>query len=42
MEIKLWKLSACIKEIFYCFQDSTEPQAFFCVNKNINQTKSGD
>ena len=29
MEIKLWKLSACIKQKFYCFEDFTEPLAFF-------------
>ena len=29
MEIKLWKLSACIKRKFYCFEDFTEPLAFF-------------
>ena len=24
MEIKLWKLSECIKRKFYCFEDFTE------------------
>ena len=33
MEIKVWKLSACIKEKFYCFEDFTELQALFYVIK---------
>ena len=39
MEIKLWKLSECVKWKFYCFEDFTELLAFFCVSKNINRRK---
>ena len=39
MEIKLWKLSACINWKFFCFKDFTKLLAFFCVSKNINQIK---
>ena len=38
MEIKLRRLSASMKKNYY-FEDSTEPLAFFCVSKNINQRK---
>ena len=27
----IWKLSACIKQKFYCLEDFTEPLAFLCV-----------
>ena len=38
--IKLWKLSACIKrKLFYCFEDFSQPPAFFYVSKSINQRK---
>ena len=34
-KIKLWKLSACIKQKwFYYFEDFSQPLAFFCVSKN--------
>ena len=39
MEIKLWTLKAHIKQKCYCFEDFTEPMAFFCVSKNINKRK---
>ena len=39
MEIKLWKLSACIKQKFYFFEDLTELLAFFYVSKDINRRK---
>ena len=29
MEIKLWKLSACTKRKFYCFEEFTEVLVFF-------------
>ena len=40
----MWKLSygnlsACVKQKFYCFEDSREPLAFFCVSKSMNQRK---
>ena len=37
MEIMLWKPSACIKRKFYCYEDFTEPLAFFLVSKTINR-----
>ena len=39
MEIKLWVLSASIKQKCYCFEDFTKLLAFFCVSKNINWRK---
>ena len=40
----IWKLSygkksTCIKQKFYCFEDFTQPLAFSCVSKSINQRK---
>ena len=37
MEIMLWKPSACIKRKFYCYEDFTEPLAFFLASKTINR-----
>ena len=40
MEIKLQKLSACIKQEFYCFDDFTELLAFFVKVKTLVKTLS--
>ena len=41
MEIKLWKLSACIKRKFYCFEDFTKPLAFFVWVKTLTKESKG-
>ena len=39
MEIKLRKLSACIKMKIFLFRRFHQTAAFFCLTKNINQRK---
>ena len=41
MEIKLWKLSACIKQKFYCFEDFIKPLAFFVYVKILTEESKG-
>ena len=41
MKIKLWKLSACIKCNFSCFENFTEPLAFFVQVKSLTEESKG-
>ena len=41
MEIKLWKLSPCLKWKFYCFEDFTKPLAFFVYIKALTKESKG-
>ena len=41
MEIKLWKLSTCIKQKFYCFEDFIKPLAFFVYVKILTEESKG-